>query len=257
MSECPPEERRRRILDRARHEGRVQVTDLSHVLEVAVETVRRDLRVLEDQGLVRRTHGGASPVEKAGYEAHFYDRRTREAPEKGRIANAAHALLDSYDSLFIDEGSTALAFAERLQAGGRPLTIVTHSLAVAGVLAARPETDLIMLGGRVRSASMATIGHQAIAMLAELTVDASVLSASGISLERGLSTTDSATADLKRVAMRAGRRRIFVGDHTKFGISSFCRYAGVEEFDTLITDNRLPSTLASRYKAAGCTVIRA
>lgn len=257
MSENPSEHRRRLILDRARDNGRVQVTELAVVLDVAAETVRRDLQALEDQGLLRRTHGGALPIDKARFETCLGQRAKQAVAEKGRIADAATRFLEACESLFIDEGSTAMAVAERLLPMDRPLTIVTHSLPVAAILTPRPNTDVLLLGGRVRSASMATVGSSATAMLSDLTIDLAVLSASGISLERGLSTSDPETAELKRVAMDAARQRLFVGDHTKFGISSFCRYADVREFNAVLTDSGLPTAVAARYKAAGVRLVRA
>ena len=104
---------------------------------------------------------------------------------------------------------------------------------------------------------MAAIGSSATAMLSDLTIDMAVLSSSGISLERGLSTSDPETAELKRVAMDAARQRVFLGDHSKFGLSSFCRYADVQEFNAVITDSGLPNTVAAPYKAAGTRLIRA
>ena len=256
MSE-EPAARRRRILDRARHAGRVEVTELARVLEVAAETVRRDLQVLEDQGMLRRIHGGARPVETARFETHLKDRSRCAAPEKGRIAEAALTLLESCESLFIDEGSTALGVASSLRTVPWPLTVITHSIAVATVLASRPETDVLVLGGRLRPASVTTVGSHATAMLAHFTVDAAVLSASGISLERGVSTTDPETAEIKRLALRAARRRILVGDHSKFGIASFCRFGGVESFDAIVTDGGLSGALVGQYKAHGVRLVRA
>ena len=257
MHQNPSEERRRVIVNRARDNGRVRVVELAAVLDVAAETVRRDLRTLEDQGLLRRTHGGALPIDKAGFEAQIDQRSTQSMAEKQRIATAAVRLLDGCESIFIDEGSTALAVAQMLPGIDRPLTIVTHSLPVAAALAARPRTEVLMLGGTLRSASMATVGTAAATALSDLTLDMAILGASGISIERGLSTSDRETADLKRVAMSAARRRLFVGVHTKFEVRSFCRYAEVHDFDALVTDTCLPHQVAARYKGAGLRLIRA
>lgn len=253
----PSEARRRQILDLARGEGRVRVSELADVLDVAAETVRRDLRTLEDHGLVRRTHGGALPVDRPGFEARMAQRAAESVAEKQRIAACAVGLLEGCESLFIDEGSTALAVANRLLEVDRPLTVVTHSVPVVAALSTRPRTEILMLGGTVRSASMATIGSAATAMLADLTLDLAVLSASGISLERGLSTSDREAADLKRAAVRAAGRRVFVGVHTKFGVTSFCRYAEVDDFDVVVTDTGLPSAVAARYRGADVHLLRA
>ncbi len=257
MKQHPSDQRRRLILDRARGDGRVQVTELATVLDVAAETVRRDLKVLEDNGLLRRTHGGALPIDKAGFEAQISQRSAQSVAEKQRIAWSAIKSLEGCESLFLDEGSTAMAVADALLSVDRPLTIVTHAISVAALLTTRPRTDVLMLGGTVRSASMATAGSATTTMLCELTVDIAILSASGISLERGVSTSNPESAGLKRAAMHAGRKRLFIGPHTKFGISSFCRYGDVHDFHAVITDSGLPNTVAATYKAAGIRLIRA
>ncbi|MGO4426859.1 DeoR family transcriptional regulator, partial [Streptomyces sp. MCAF7] len=100
------EERRREILDAARRAGSVDVGKLAADLGVSKETVRRDLGVLEDHGLVRRTHGGAYPVESAGFETTLAFRTTMHVPEKSRIAAAAADLLGDAETVFIDEGFT-------------------------------------------------------------------------------------------------------------------------------------------------------
>ena len=128
------EERQREIVGAARRSGSVDVAELAAELGVAKETVRRDLRVLEDHGLVRRTHGGAYPVESAGFETTLAFRTTMHVPEKRRIAAAAAELLGDAETVFVDEGFTPQLIAEALPRD-RPLTVVTASLAAAGALA--------------------------------------------------------------------------------------------------------------------------
>ncbi|MYR55863.1 DeoR family transcriptional regulator, partial [Streptomyces sp. SID625] len=100
------EERQREIVRAARADGQVDVTALAGTLGVAKETIRRDLRALEDHGLVRRTHGGAYPVESAGFETTLAVRATTHVPEKRRIAAAAADLLGDAETVFVDEGFT-------------------------------------------------------------------------------------------------------------------------------------------------------
>lgn len=106
MSTRTAEERQREIVLAARRDGSVDVTALADELGVAKETVRRDLRVLEDHGLLRRTHGGAYPVESAGFETTLAFRATSHVPEKRRIATAAAELLGDAETVFVDEGFT-------------------------------------------------------------------------------------------------------------------------------------------------------
>jgi DeoR family transcriptional regulator, fructose operon transcriptional repressor len=125
------DERQHQIVASARRHGEVDVTKLSAELSVSTETVRRDLRLLEKHGLLRRTHGGAYPVETAKFETDLAIRTTRAVPEKRRIAAAAVALIGDAETIFIDEGFTPQLIAEALPTD-RPLTLVTASLNTAG-----------------------------------------------------------------------------------------------------------------------------
>jgi DeoR/GlpR family transcriptional regulator of sugar metabolism len=248
-------ERQHRILTSARADGGVDVGKLTAELGVAPETVRRDLRVLERNGLIHRTHGGAYPVETARFETSLAMRTTRRVPEKRRIAAAAVELIGDAETLFIDEGFTPQLIAEALPID-RPLTVVTASLPTAVVLAAVESVTVLLLGGRVRGRTLATIDHWATRMLAGFVLDLAFLGANGISRERGLTTPDPAVADVKSQVMRVAHRRIFAGVHTKFGMSSFCRFAEVSDFETIVTDSALPATEAHRYSLLGPQVIR-
>jgi DeoR/GlpR family transcriptional regulator of sugar metabolism len=249
------EERQHQILVVARSEGTVDVGKLAADLAVAPETIRRDLRQLEQRGLVRRTHGGAYPVETARFETTLAMRTTRRVPEKRRIAAAAVGLLADAETLFIDEGFTPQLIAEALP-NDRPLTVVTASLPIAAVLANSTPITVLMLGGRVRGRTLATVDHWATRMLAGFVIDLAFIGANGISREHGLTTPDPAVADVKAQVVRTARRRVFIGIHTKFGASSFCRFADVADFETIITDTALPASEAHRYSLLGPQVIR-
>jgi DeoR/GlpR family transcriptional regulator of sugar metabolism len=249
------EERQHRILSLARSDGGVDVGKLAADLSVAPETIRRDLRLLEQHGLVRRTHGGAYPVETARFETTLAMRTTRRVPEKRRIAKAAAEQLADAETVFIDEGFTPQLIAEALPTD-RPLTIVTASLTTAAVLAESTAFTVLMLGGRVRGRTLATVDHWATRMLAGFVLDLAFVGANGISREHGLTTPDPAVADVKAQVVQVARRLVFAGVHTKFGASSFCRFAGVADLETIITDTNLPATEAHRYALLGPHVIR-
>ncbi|MFB1047244.1 DeoR/GlpR family DNA-binding transcription regulator [Streptomyces chrestomyceticus] len=249
------EERRRRIVEAARQGGSVDVGKLATELGAAKETVRRDLRVLEEHGLVRRTHGGAYPVESAGYESTLAFRTTMHLPEKMRIAEAAAALCGDAESVFIDEGYTPQLIAAALPAD-RPLTAITASLATAALLAARDHVTVVLLGGRVRGGTVATADHWTAGMLSEFVVDLAYIGANGISREYGLTTPDPAVSQVKQQAVRASRRRIFSGVYTKFGAVSLCRFAEAADFEAIVTDTRLPQSEAHRYSLLGPHVLR-
>ncbi|WP_029391464.1 DeoR/GlpR family DNA-binding transcription regulator [Streptomyces xiaopingdaonensis] len=249
------EERQRRIVGTARKAGSVDVSELSSALGVARETIRRDLRVLEQRGLLRRTHGGAYPVESAGFETTLAFRTTMHVPEKRRIAAAAADLVGEAETVFVDEGFTPQLIAEALPRD-RELTVLTASLTTAGALAGVDSYTVLLLGGRVRGSTLATVDHWTTRMLSGFVIDLAFLGANGISREHGLTTPSPAVAEVKSQALRASRRRIFAGLHTKFGAVSFCRFADVGAFEAIVTDTGLPAAEAHRYSLQGPNVVR-
>jgi DeoR/GlpR family transcriptional regulator of sugar metabolism len=250
------EERRRGILESARRDGSVDVGQLAVELKVSKETVRRDLNALERHGLVRRTHGGAHPVESAGFETTLAFRTTMHVPEKSRIAAAAAELLGDAETVYVDEGYTPQLIAAALPRD-RPLTVVTASLSTAGALAAAENINVLLLGGRVRGGTLATVDHWATRMLSGFVIDLAYVGANGISREYGLTTPDPAVGALKAEVMRVAERRVFSGVHTKFGAVSFCRFAQVTDFEAIVTDTGLHSSEARRYALLGPQVIQA
>ena len=152
---------------------------------MATETVRRDLKVLEEHGLVRRTHGGAYPTDGAAFETNMTHRSGHRVPEKRRIALAAAENLGDAETIYLDEGFTPQLVADELIKLQRPFTVVTASLSVAGLLAPVETMSVILLGGRVRGRTLGTVDYWATNMLSDLVIDLAVLGTNGISRDRG------------------------------------------------------------------------
>ena len=150
------EERQAAIANRARSQGRVEVTDLAEAFDVSTETVRRDLAALERNGLLRRVHGGAITVDLLGFEPALNIREAAQVEEKSRIAEAALDFVPSSGAIAIDAGSSTQRLAEILPPG-RELTVVTNSLPIASTLAGRKELTVHLTGGRVRGRTLATV----------------------------------------------------------------------------------------------------
>lgn len=249
-------DRRHGIIAFVRHHGRAEVTTLAGQFEVTNETVRRDLVVLEQQGFLRRSHGTVYPVDNAGYETTMEYRSTHLVPEKRRIAAAAIESLAAADTVYLDDGFTPQVVAEGLARIGRPLTVITPSIPIAAALARSRTITVIALGGWVRPRTLGTVGHWVSDMLAGMVIDVAFIGTNGISRERGLTIPDPSVYPVKSMAMSQSRRRIFIGVHTKFGVDSFVRFAGVSDFELLITDRGLSSFEAKRYAELGPKVLR-
>jgi DeoR family fructose operon transcriptional repressor len=252
-----PAERHAAILTAAREaSGRISVAETSELLGVAKETIRRDLAVLERQGRIRRQRGGATLIERAPFESTLETRQSTEAAERRAIAGQVVADLPEEGVLLLDSGSMTLEVARLIPDGSR-LLVVTNSLPVAALLAARPNLTVLALPGRVRAVTQATVGDWTQRRLGELHVDVAVLGANGVSVEAGVTTTFPEEAEIKRGMLRAARRRVLAVTASKFGTMSFCHAADLDEFDVLVTDDRVDSATAEEFSARGPAVHRA
>lgn len=250
------EERLTFIAERARIAGRVDVAALAAELDVTTETIRRDLTALERQGLIRRVHGGAIPIERVAVEPGLAAREAAHRGEKERIAKAALSELPAEGAILLDAGSTTIRLAE-LMPSDRELTVVTNALPVAAVLAARGNIRLMLVGGRVRGRTLAAVDAWALRSLGDVYVDVAFVGTNGLTVERGLTTPDQAEAAVKAAMVAAARRAIVLCDHSKIGNDCFARFASLADIDLLISDDGLDEDVAAEIEAAGPRVVRA
>ncbi|MEV4543988.1 transcriptional regulator, DeoR family [Micromonospora echinaurantiaca] len=250
------EERQQEIVRLARSNGRVDVATLADSLQVTAETIRRDLTTLERAGVLRRVHGGAIPMERIGFEPALAARDSVLIEEKERIAKLALAEVPQEGAIILDAGTTTARLAEALPTD-RELTVVVNSPVLATILGTRPNLNVLLLGGRLRGRTLATVDDWALRPLADLYVDVAFLGTNGCSVERGLTTPDPAEAAVKRAMISAARRVVLLADHTKIGNDYFARFGSLSDLDLLITDLGVDEELASDVEAAGVRVVRA
>ena len=249
-------ERHRVSLDAINRDGRASVVDLSDNLAVAPETIRRDLSTLERQGLVRRVHGGAMPAGRIGFEPTVDSRSQVSNDEKFRIAQAAVSEIPEEGAIIIDAGTTTGALLALIP-DTSVLTVVTNSVQHAAALAFRPNITVLMLGGRVRSRTLACVDEWAIDGLRGLYADVAFVGTNGITASRGLTTPDRAEAAIKSAMLASERRRVVLVDNTKFGDNHFAAFGNLEDIDVVITDVQVDDEVADEIEAAGPVVVRA
>ncbi len=248
------EERQQSILTRARGDGRVEVASLAAELGVTQETIRRDLDRLERQGLVRRVHGGAIPTGRLDFEPGLSQRDSTASAEKAGIARAAVALLPRHGTILLDAGTTTARLATLLP-DDADLTVVTNALPIATSLASRSGTRVHLVGGRVRSRTLAAVDTWAVDTLSRLNVDVAVLGTNGFSIERGLTTPDPSEAGVKAAMVAAGRRVVALADSTKFGNDQLARFAELRDVDVLVTDDGLAADDVAAIERQGPEVV--
>ncbi|GAB04206.1 putative DeoR family transcriptional regulator [Gordonia amarae NBRC 15530] len=254
MTSVDSETRQHRIVELARTRGRVEVVSLAEELDVASETIRRDLKALAARRLLKRVHGGAVPAETAAFESGLEFRSQVDLAQKQRIAHAAVGLLHGAETVYLDEGFTPRLIAQQL--ADQRLTVVTSSLLAAEALAHSSTATVLLLGGRMRGRTLATVDHWAVEMLRGLVIDVAFIGTNAISRENGLTTSDPAVAAVKSTAVAVSRRSILVAAHSKFGLSNFCRFADVPDFEAIVTGSELGFAEAKSYEVLGPTVLR-
>ncbi len=228
------EERRIQLVEWSRDEGRIDAVKAANKLKVAVETVRRDLDVLQRRGLVRRVHGGAISADRMAHEFTFPERKNRNPIQKQKIANVASQYIPEEGCIFVDGGTTTEYLADYLRSKPK-LIVVTSSLTLASMIS-ESSTQVFMLGGRIRSTTLSAVGSRTVAELGTFHAQVSFIGANGINLEAGFTTVDPDEAAVKRVMIQNSSESILLADHSKFGATYSSLFANFKEIDRVVTD---------------------
>lgn len=237
-------------------QGRVRVRELAVRFGVSEVTIRKDLAVLEQEGRVSRTHGGALVPDRIRPEAAFDLRERLQQVEKARIGAAAAALVHDGDSIVMDASTTGLAVARRLRhvGGWSQLTVITNGLRIATELAASQGITVLMTGGRVRWQAMSVVGDLGGGLFERINVQTAFVGAAGFTLEAGLSDATDEEAQIKRSMVAAARRVIAIVDHTKWHRVAFATFCETSAIDRVMTDEKAPADMVADLRAVGIEV---
>lgn len=246
------EERRAAILAELTAEGRVQVANLAQRLEVSEVTIRQDLAALEEKGLLRRTHGGAIPVE-TGFELPFARTAGANAEEKSRIAAAAAAMVREGETIFLDVGTTTTAMARALLTHRR-LTVVTSALNIAALLEEAAGITVILTGGTLRATQHSLVNPMGTEIISRVRADRAFIGASGVEAGAGVTNANFPEAEIKRAMMAAARQKVLLADGSKVGRIAAAVVGPLSSFDLLITSRDAPEKDLEALRAAGMEV---
>lgn len=246
--------RQKAILNEINSTGSCSVAELARQLDVSGETIRRDIKRLASQGMVRKVHGGAT-LPGALHEASFEQRMGENAGAKESIARAAAAHIADGDTLSFDTGTTT-AYVARALTGRRNLTVVTNSLDIARTLAGTGAggNRVFMAGGELNAELGCALGPAAAEFVAQFRVRTAFLSAGAIDARDGLTDFDMAEAQFSRALIEAAERVIVVADRSKFGKRALVRACAIDRIDMLITNAPPPPDLAESLDRAGVVV---
>lgn len=249
-----PEERRVNILEVLSTNGRCKVIDLAQILNVSEVTIRQDLDLLEKQGLLRRTHGGAMLTSKSNIEKPFKLEETSFCDEKERIAQAAIDMIPDGATIILDVGTTVTALARNLMNNKKNLTVITNGLNIATILENNPNVTVIVTGGTLRSKQHSLVNPFAQFILEKIYADIAFIGVSGIAAEFGITNVNTAEAEIKALFAKSARQRIVLADSSKVGNISMAKICSLDAIDTLITDNQVDPHELAKLQEKGLAI---
>ncbi|MGH6763411.1 MAG: DeoR/GlpR family DNA-binding transcription regulator [Phyllobacterium sp.] len=240
--------RRGDILKLLQDEGSVSITELASRLGVSLETVRRDVKLLTDDGSAVRMHGAVGLALHLG-EAPFERRMRENAEAKRAVARMAAVTIRNGDTIMLDTGTTT-SFLARELLQHRDLTVVTNSSDIARTLATVNGNRVYMAGGELRSDSGAALGVSAIEFVSQFSVSHAIISIGAVDAEAGLMDYDLEEAEFARAVLTRGSRTVVVTDHTKFGRHGLVRVCSLSGVGEMVTDEMPPPELLDALRAA-------
>lgn len=246
-------ERHEIILNELKENGKVNVQHLSNDLEVSEVTIRKDLRILEEKGLLFRTHGGATQTNPYTSDRPVSEKAKIRAGEKNVIAKEAVKLIGNNDSIILASGTTILAVARQIKSDHR-LNVITSALNVSLELSHHENVEILQLGGQLRPSSTSVVGPYAEQFLSGITCGILFLGADGIDLDHGLTTSNLMEASLNQKFIEVAQYTVLVADHTKFGKRGFSRICGLDQIQHIITDDGISSDTVNKLKDMGIQV---
>jgi len=248
------------ILTSLQRDGSVSVEQLSERLEISVVTVRRDLDLLEQKGLLRRTHGGAVSIEPLFYEPFKNDRSfqaqvERFAQEKRRIGRAAAGLIGRGETIALTPGTTTSEVIRGLPLN-HDITVVTNTVNVAMELSKRKDLKIFVTGGHLRGDWFSLVGPTAVNSLSQLLITTAFIGSDGLDVKSGASCFSPDEAHLNPVMVKHSRRRVAVVDHSKFSVVAGWRICPTTDLNVLVTDTDAPAESVEPFEKAGIKVMR-
>ncbi|MBA4348139.1 MAG: DeoR/GlpR transcriptional regulator [Clostridiales bacterium] len=249
---CMMNERIAKVRDYIQSRGEVSVSELQSLYEgYSSMTIWRDLKQLEEQGYIRRVHGGVISMQTAALQIEgVYSKRAREnTRQKIAIAKAALGLIRPGHAVYLDAGSTLMTVANHM--GNDRYTVITSGANIAIELSQRHTCDVLLTGGQISENTLSCSGAQAEAFISSINIDLALMSPSGFSLRTGFTSGSQSESQLKRAVIAKAAKVVMLMDNSKIGRSLPFTFATLSNIDLLICDSPLPQEIEAELKAHG------
>ncbi|MBP1963133.1 DeoR/GlpR family DNA-binding transcription regulator [Paenibacillus aceris] len=251
-------ERHRLILLELESKGQATVVELKSLLQVSLDTVRRDLERLEQEGKLQRVHGGAvSKREEIATNQAFFKRKITLNDRKQELATYAVDLVKEYQAVSLNAGTTNIELAKRLAARFEKLTVITNSLRVADILAQKKGFTVIIPGGYLNHEEFSLYGRSIEEEIMNFNADFAFISINAISLDKGLTDFRQGEAEVINAMLKSAKRKVVVADSSKFETVSYLNICGLDQIDMIVTDSFMDKELQETYQKRNISIINA
>lgn len=248
-------ERQKKILDTLSRDGSVFVSKLSTELGVTEETIRRDLEKLEKQESLRRTHGGAVPMDETTYELSLEKRKSTNVETKKKLAKKAAQYVASGDTIFLDASTTTFFMAKEIK-HKKNVTVITNSIRVLAELAGVDGIKVIAVGG-LASKNQSFVGYHAEKSIEDNYFASKMFfSSKGVTSEAGILESNEEECGIKQKMISNSNKRYYLCDKTKIGRVGFVKLADFSTVNAFITDTHLDETIEARLIENDVEVIK-
>lgn len=239
-----PAERHKEIMIILQRDGKILVDEVAENLGVSPMTIRRDLQQLEKESLLSRTHGGAVIGGKLTQEIPYSQKTEENTIPKERIALEAINLIEDGYTIILDAGTTTMAIAKKLTKFNN-LKVMTNDLMIAFFLS-QQGIDVYSSGGEIQKDTGACFGARAQNFFSEVCADIVFIGTSAVHGDAGITTPSIDKAELKKIMLAAGEKKVLVADSSKFGKKSFAKVAKLHDLDWIITDSDIPDDIKDK-----------
>jgi DeoR family transcriptional regulator, fructose operon transcriptional repressor len=249
------QDRYKKICEILEKDNSVKVNTLIKLFGVSIETVRRDLEYMENEGLLKRVHGGAVLERIDGIQNTYNIRENEFKNQKAEIGEIAARFIKEGQSIAIDVSTTNLEVIKVIKRQFQRLTILTNSLSILNELVDMPGYNLITPGGILRREENSFTGEMAEENISKFHVDTAFISVSGISLREGLTDYGFGEISVKKKMMKIAQENIVLADSSKFDVVSLLNVCGFDDVNMIITDSNLKDSILEKYLRNGIEII--
>lgn len=235
----------------------VKATELATLLNVSIDTIRRDLETLEKKGTIKRVHGGAilKQNNKNVLNKLFVEREVENLAKKQEVALVAAELIEEGQAIALNGGTTTIEIAKVLVEKFQRLTIITNDIRILSILGTNKNFKVILSGGFYNPEEYTLYGKQCEEILSNFNIDTAFITVNGLSLKNGLTDFRIHEVDVIKTILSRSNHKIVVADSTKFETSSYINICPLNEIDLIVSDSSILSKTIEDYNSHNIRII--